>query len=252
MASDTPQVPGISGKKPRSPLARHYDVQTRFEIGVDEAGRGPMFGPLYVAAVVLPKESDDSQGFHYDWMKDSKKFTSKKKIAEVAEHIKTHAVAWHVAAISAAEIDRINIRQAVFRGMHECIREVIRKTSETTETPRLADYMGLIDGNDFAPYFVYDETADTMEYMRHETFEGGDNRFCAIAAASILAKCDRDAHMLDLCQQFPILETRYKINTNMGYGTKPHMEAILEHGIVEGHRRTYGICKQFAEVGPLI
>ena len=238
--------------KPRSPLARHYDVQTRFEIGVDEAGRGPMFGPLYVAAVILPKESDDSQGFHYDWMKDSKKFTSKKKIAEVAEHIKTHAVAWHVAAISAAEIDRINIRQAVFRGMHECIREVIRKTSEITETPRLADYMGLIDGNDFAPYFVYDEAADTMEYMRHETFEGGDNRFCAIAAASILAKCDRDAHMLDLCRQFPILETRYKINTNMGYGTKPHMEAILEHGIVEGHRRTYGICKQFAEVGPLV
>ena len=228
-------------------LFHHYDSQNRFEIGVDEAGRGPMFGPLYVAGVILPKSDD----FNYDWMKDSKRFSSKKKLTEVAKYIKENAIAWHVASVSATEIDQINIRQAVFKGMHECIREIVNKTCINRETPILTDYMALIDGNDFRPYSNYNEEADTIEYMRHETFEGGDNRFCAIAAASILAKCDRDAHILELCELNPILTTRYKINTNMGYGTKPHMEAILEHGIVEGHRRTYGACKT-AELKPLM
>lgn len=217
-------------------LLRHYDVQNRFEIGVDEAGRGPMFGPLYVGGVVLPV---DSAEFRYDWMKDSKKFSSKRRLAEVAQHIKDHAVAWHVASVSAETIDQINIRQAVFRGMHECIREVKQKTDASP----LSDYMALIDGNDFKPYSVYDDATETIEYMRHETFEKGDGRFCAIAAASILAKHDRDAHILELCALRPELAERYSIHTNMGYGTKVHMSAIAEYGMVEGHRFTYKIKK---------
>lgn len=228
-----------------SSLIHQYDICNRFEIGIDEAGRGPMFGPLYVAGVILPTDLTE---FRYDWMKDSKKFTSKKRLAEVAKHIKDHAVAWHVASVSVETIDRINIRQAVFSGMHECIREIVRKNG--ADNP-LSDYIGLIDGNDFKPYSIYDESAETLEYMRHETFEKGDGRFCSIAAASILAKYERDTHILELCRRYPILAERYSIDTNMGYGTKVHMTAIAEHGIVDGHRRSYGLCKT-AVLTPLV
>ena len=103
--------------------------------------------------------------------------------------------------------------------------------------------MCLIDGNDFTPYFIYNENTDVVDYMRHDTFESGDNRFCAIAAASILAKSERDAYITGLCDKHPILKERYSIDKNMGYGTKKHMTGIAEHGIVDGHRRTFGICK---------
>jgi ribonuclease HII len=82
-----------------------------------------------------------------------------------------------------------------------------------------------------------------LEQVPHETVEGGDNTYSSIAAASILAKTARDEYILELCEQYPELKTRYGLDKNMGYGPKLHMDGIREHGISQWHRTTYGICK---------
>jgi len=231
-------------------------LENRIEIGIDEAGRGPLFGPLFVAAVILPNaspkevDSDSKSTFDFSEMRDSKKITSKKKIAVLSEYIKTNARAWTIQSISAEEIDRINIRQAVLKAMRECARTLIASillqgmggTGDSKAT--LEDIFLLVDGNDFPPYSYFDETTDTLKPIAHETVTGGDNLYAAIACASILAKTARDAHIAELCEQNPELKTRYSIHTNMGYGAKAHLEGIAKYGIVEGHRKTYGPCSR--------
>jgi ribonuclease HII len=219
------------------PLNTYYDSQSAYEIGIDEAGRGPMFGRLYVGAVVLPK---DSNLFDHTRMKDSKKFTSKKKIGEVADYIKTNAYAWSIQYIDADVIDQINIRQAVFRGMHACIKEVIQTMIEKNvqESPLL-----LVDGNDFKPYTIFSEETGEIREIPSITIEGGDNKYTAIAAASILAKVARDEYIAELCIDYPELVSRYGIDKNMGYGTRSHMDGIRQYGITQWHRRSYGLCK---------
>jgi ribonuclease HII len=232
--------------KQKIPLHIAYNKNENiYEIGIDEAGRGPLFGRLYVAASVLPKDSS----FRHEDMKDSKKFHSKKKIQQVAEYIKTHAIAWSVKYIEPEVIDQINIRQAVFKGMHECIREILCKLKnklvrpmETDNINYINDIMLLVDGNDFIPFTVYDDDKEEIRAIQHETIEGGDNKYTAIAAASILAKVERDQYIADLCERYPELSSRYKIDTNMGYGTKAHLDGIVEHGITQWHRKTYGRC----------
>jgi ribonuclease HII len=100
-----------------------------------------------------------------------------------------------------------------------------------------------VDGNDFSPYLQFDEHTETMKTIPHETITGGDNLYVAIAAASILAKVARDAYIEDLCIQYPQLSELYGLNTNMGYGTKTHLDGIRIHGITKWHRKTYGSCK---------
>lgn len=223
-------------------LSKYYDKDAnRYEIGIDEAGRGPLFGRLYVAGVVLPKGDE----FLHGNMKDSKKFSSKKKIREQAEYIKKHSIAWSVQYIEPEVIDEINIRQAVFRGMHACIRDIIQKLSEKgRERDPLYpnEYMLLVDGNDFKPFTVYDDSSEEIRAFPHETIEGGDNKYTAIAAASILAKVSHDDYIAELCSQYPILVERYGLDKNVGYGTKAHLEGIQEHGITQWHRKTYSRC----------
>lgn len=211
-----------------------YDEANHCEIGVDECARGPMFGRLYTAAVVLPK--DDS--FHHDWMKDSKKIKSKKKMRELSDYIKESAVAWHIHYIEADVIDTINIRQAVFRGMRECIARVLSEVD-----PSGTDTMLVIDGNDFLPYTVFDQETETLREIPHVTVEKGDGTYSFIAAASILAKNAHDEYILELCEQYPELKTRYSLHENVGYGTAKHMAGIREHGITQWHRKTFGACK---------
>jgi ribonuclease HII len=219
------------------PLQHAYDSENnKYEIGIDEAGRGPLFGRLYVAAVVLPKDSS----FRHEDMKDSKKFHSKKKIQQVAEYIKTNSIAWSVKYVEPEIIDDINIRQAVFKGMHECIRDVIKKLD--VKSDKMPGIMLLVDGNDFKPFTLYDDDKEEIHALNHQTIEGGDNKYTSIAAASILAKVERDQYIADLCERYPELSSRYKIDTNMGYGTKSHLDGILEHGITQWHRKTYGRC----------
>jgi ribonuclease HII len=222
-------------------MLTHYNIENEFEIGIDEAGRGPLFGRLYVAAVILPKDSH----FKHEDMKDSKKFHSKKKIQAVSEYIKTNAKAWSIQYIESDIIDEINIRQAVFKGMHECIREILSKLgkseSEITSVHKNG-VMLLVDGNDFKPFTYYDESTEEIRSLRHETVEKGDNKYTCIAAASILAKVQRDQYIAELCEKNPELSERYGINTNMGYGTKTHMDGIKQYGITDWHRKSFAPC----------
>ena len=199
-----------------------------------------MFGRVYSGAVVLPK--DDS--FDHFKMKDSKKFTSKnpKKIQEVAEYIKEHAVAWAVEYEDERVIDEINILQATQSAMHKAIRSVLRQLNGI-DTNNL---FLLIDGNYFKPLTVFNKKNNRIENAKYETVEGGDNKYTSIAAASILAKVERDKYIEDLCLENPELVERYGIDGNKGYGSKQHMDGIKQYGITKWHRRTFGICKTFA------
>ncbi len=225
----------------RVSLAQLYNPENKYEIGVDEAGRGPLFGRLYVAAVILPEGGFDNPG-----IKDSKKIKSKKKMTELSEYIKKESKAWAVHYIEHDIIDKINIRQAVFQGMHECIRECIKNGG--IDVFKEKTFL-VIDGNDFKPYSVFKD--DRLMTIPYETIEGGDNRFQAIAAASILAKCTRDQYIEELCQKYPELSRRYNLDKNMGYGTKAHLEGLLEHGTTQWHRLTYGRCKE-ARLNPVV
>ena len=223
-------------------LSLQYSTDNDIEIGVDEAGRGPLFGRLYVAGVILPKDGS----FDYSEMRDSKKITSKKKISQLSEYIKQKSTAWYIHYIDASEIDEINIRQAVLKAMRECIRVLLLQINTRDKICLL------IDGNDFPPYIQYNNDIDTIQTIPHVTITGGDNLFVAIACASILAKTARDEYILELCEQHPDLKTNYGIEKNMGYGTKIHLEGIRKHGITEWHRKTYGICKTYGIEKPLV
>ena len=222
-------------------LKKFYNPDANIiEIGADEVGRGPMFGRVYSGAVVLPK--DDS--FDHFKMKDSKKFTSKnpKKIQEVAEYIKEHAVAWAVEYEDERVIDEINILQATQSAMHKAIRSVMRQL-KGLDTNNL---FLLIDGNYFKPLTIVNKNNNRIENAKYETIEGGDNKYTAIAAASILAKVERDKYIEELCIQNPELVEKYGIDSNKGYGSKRHMDGIKQYGITKWHRRSFGICKMFS------
>lgn len=222
-------------------LKRYYHSDTNIiEIGSDEAGRGPMFGRVYSGAVVLPK--DDS--FNHYKMKDSKKFTSKnsKKIQEVADYIKANAIAWAVEYEDERVIDEINILQATQSAMHKAIRNVMKQIKDL-DTNNL---FLLIDGNYFKPLTIVNKQTNRIENAKFETIEGGDNKFTSIAAASILAKVERDKYIEELCLENPELIERYGIDSNKGYGAKRHMDGIKKYGITKWHRRTFGLCKEFA------
>jgi ribonuclease HII len=221
-------------------LARIYDPSNNYEVGIDECAR-PLFGRLYVAATILPKNED----FKHDEMKDSKKIKSRKKMRELSDYIKEHAIAWHIHFIEADVIDEINIRQAVLKGMKECIKQVLLKVDITAKNTFI-----VIDGNDFTGYTVFDNDTQMIREVPHTTVEQGDGKYTFIAAASILAKNAHDEYILDLCQEHPGLITRYGLDTNVGYGTKKHIEGIVEHGITQWHRKTYARCKD-AKYSPL-
>ena len=222
----------------QKPLQKFYKEDASiFEIGVDEAGRGPLFGRVYTAAAVLPK--DDS--FDHSRVKDSKKFHSKKKIEEVAEYIKQNAIAWYVSFEDEKVIDEINILQATQSSMHSCILETRKQLLKGD------DYKIelLIDGNYFKPVTILNKKTSKIETIPYTTIEGGDNKYTAIAAASILAKVERDKYIDDLCEQNPTLSEYYGIDSNKGYGAKRHLDGIKEHGITIWHRRSFGICKNY-------
>ena len=206
------------------------------EIGIDEAGRGPMFGRVYIGAVVLPK---DSKQFDFSKMKDSKKFHSDKKIKEAAEYIKSHAIAWSVTYAEHAEIDAKNIRKATIDCMHNAVNDLIEKMKKTADELYL-----LVDGNDFIPMMKLCD--DSYTQIPHKCIESGDNTYASIAAASILAKVTRDEYIMQMCRENPELNTQYDLESNKGYGTKKHMDGIKTYGISQWHRKSFGLCKEFS------
>jgi ribonuclease HII len=208
-----------------------------YEIALDECGRGPLFGRVYAAAVVLPKT-----GFDYSLMRDSKKIKSKKKMAELSKYIQEHAVAYSIHYIEADVIDQINILQADMRAMHNCVRDVVLEIMNREPSTNFSNFEILVDGNYFKPFTHFDEKTESVITIPETTIEKGDNTYHSIAAASILAKHARDSYIDELCKQYPILVDRYGLNTNMGYGTKKHMEGIREHGITQWHRKSFSPC----------
>ncbi len=194
------------------PLQCYYQDQL-IEAGCDEAGRGCYAGPVFAAAVILPRH------FHHPLLNDSKqvKETDRYLLRTV---IQQEAICWGVASVSAEEIDRINILQASYLAMH-------RALDQLAVLPELL----LIDGNRFRPY----------RQLKHHCIVKGDGKYASIAAASILAKTSRDDYMTGLHEQFP----QYNWKENKGYGTAVHRNAISRHGLCEHHRKSFRISPFF-------
>ena len=237
------ETPRKTRVKKETPLLERFytDNDELYEISMDEAGRGCMFGRVYIASVVLPKNPELFSGVN---IKDSKKFSSKTKLREAAEYIKQNALVWHIEYADANEIDEKNILMCVMEGMHKCIRNSITKVNEVTNIQHnTSKFMAIVDGNYFKPYCHFDSSTNDYQQIPHVTVEQGDGKYMAIAAASILAKTARDDYVLEMCEKYPILSEKYGLDKNVGYGTKSHMSGIKEHGITQWHRRSFGCCK---------
>ena len=205
-----------------------YRETNKYEIGVDEVGRGPLFGRVYAAAVILPNTFDTTK------VKDSKKFTSEKKRKESYEYIKENAIAWGIGYEDEKIVDKINIKHATFSAMHKAI-------SYVSKLDNSKDYYILVDGNDYKPYL----SLQNNEYREIQTtcIINGDNKYASIAAASILAKVERDQYIETLCNTYPKLDEYYGLRKNKGYGTKQHNLGINTYGITTYHRLSYNPCK---------
>lgn len=196
-------------------LKRFFD-KDKTEAGCDEAGRGCLAGPVYAASVVLPKN------YRNKWLNDSKQLSDKDRY-ELRPEIEEKALSWAVGIVSHQEIDEINILNASFLAMH-------RAVDKLTVRPDLL----LIDGNRFKPY----------PGISHQCIIQGDAKFLSIAAASVLAKTYRDDFMKNCALQHP----QYGWETNMGYPTKLHRQAIRNFGVTPYHRLTYQLLPSQLEL----
>ena len=177
------------------------------EAGCDEAGRGCLAGPVFAAAVVLPRD------FYHPLLNDSKQISEEQRY-ELRPFIEQHAVAFGVAQLDHKQIDKLNILKASFKSMHLAVKQLLVQ-------PQLL----LIDGNRFAPY----------KRIPHKCIVGGDGKYASIAAASVLAKTYRDDFMKALHQKYP----RYNWAQNKGYATKEHQAALDKFGPCRYHRRSF-------------
>ena len=179
------------------------------EAGCDEAGRGCLAGPVYAAAVILPPD------FRNDLLNDSKQLTERHRY-QLREIIQREAVAWAVGVVDNHEIDSINILRASILAMHRALDQLCVRPQEI-----------IVDGNRFYPYHD----------VPHTTIVKGDAKYMSIAAASILAKTNRDDCMAGLHREFPM----YQWDRNKGYPTKAHREAIRLHGATDYHRTSFNL-----------
>ena len=189
-------------------LKSHY-YESLIEAGCDEAGRGCLAGSVYAAAVILPPD------YQNELLNDSKKLTAKKRYA-LREEIERDAIAWAVGIVTPEEIDKMNILNASFLAMHRALDQL-----------KVRPEAVIVDGNRFKPY----------QDLPSTTIVKGDGKYLSIAAASILAKTYRDDYMLSLAEEYP----QYDWQSNMGYPTKKHRQAIREHGITPYHRKSYNL-----------
>lgn len=189
-------------------LKPHFGDGIR-EAGCDEAGRGCLAGPVYAAAVILPKRYRNRE------LNDSKKLTARQR-ERLRDEITSRAVAWSIASCSNQEIDAMNILRASIKAMHRAIAGL-----------KVEPLLLLIDGNRF---YLYGN-------IPHHTIVRGDATYLSIAAASVLAKTERDRHMEELDALFP----QYGWRHNRGYPTADHRQAIREHGITPYHRLSFNL-----------
>ncbi len=189
-----------------------YLIAGRREAGCDEAGRGPLAGPVVAAAVILPAD------YHNELLNDSKQLTERQR-DRLRTEIEREAAAWAVAVVEPEEIDRLNILHASTHAMCVAVQQLAMKP----------DFL-LIDGNRF-----YNETD-----IPYQCIVKGDAKYMSIAAASILAKTHSDEIMCQLHQQYPL----YGWDHNKGYPTAEHYQAIEQHGVTPHHRRSFNLYRQ--------
>ncbi len=202
---------------------KSFYMKNTLEVGIDEAGRGPLFGRVYVGAVIIPPDETFNQSF----IKDSKKLSERKRLIAY-DFIKENAIDYTSFYYGEKEIDEKNIFNATYEGMHKALDKLLVQPDHI-----------LVDGIYFP---IYMQNNIIIPYT---CIEKGDNKYLSIAAASIIAKVERDKYIYDLCDNHPELVENYSINQNKGYGTKKHMEGIKLHGITKWHRKTFGICKNY-------
>lgn len=190
------------------------------EAGVDEVGRGCYAGPVYAAAVILPKT------FYHPLLNDSKELTKEERNI-LKPIIEEESYSFAVASVTNVEIDRINILQASFKAMHLALNRL--KT-----VPELL----LVDGNRFKKY----------RNLPHQCMIKGDGMYAPIAAASVLAKCYRDEYMEKLHEKYTV----YSWDKNKGYGTREHRAAIDVHGLCRYHRKSFNIWPDFSKVEEML
>ena len=190
-------------------MLKPYLYKTKIEAGLDEAGRGCYAGPVFAAAVILPKD------FFHPFLNDSKQLSEKQRDI-LRPVIEKESVAYSVASVDNDEIDSINILQASFKAMHLALDQL-------KKSPQLL----LIDGNRFKCY----------KEVKHRCIIKGDGIYASIAAASVLAKTYRDAYMQQLHTEY----SSYSWNTNKGYGTLEHRTAIEKDGLCKYHRKSFNI-----------
>ena len=198
-------------------MAKHILLKGSFnnnsnikEVGLDEAGRGSLAGPVTVAACIMP------EGFQHELVKDSK-LLSEPERAEARKLVLDNAVAYSITHIHVDQIESTNILKATLNGMHSCLTNL-------DEANDKFDFI-LVDGDQFHGY----------NGIPFETIIGGDNKYTSIAAASILAKTERDLYMKEISKDHP----EYGWGSNKGYGTAQHRNAIEESGATEHHRHSF-------------
>ena len=205
-------------------ILNRYMDNTKIEAGVDEAGRGPLFGRVYTAAAILPPNEEE---FNHSLMRDSKKLSERKRLIAF-DYIKEYALDYGISYKDEKVIDEINIREATLESMHDSLKQL----------KIVPDHI-LVDGNAF---YCYADPRQKDVYVEHTCVIKGDDTYTSIAAASILAKVARDTYISDICDTYPLLDEYYNISKNKGYGAKVHIEGIKTHGITQFHRKSFGLC----------
>jgi ribonuclease HII len=193
-------------------MLQPYYQKRYVEAGCDEAGRGCYAGPVFAAAVILPRD------FHHPLLNDSKQMTAAQR-EELRPIIEKEAVCYSVAKVCNVEIDQINILKASIKAMHNALDNLKKQ-------PKYV----IVDGNRFYPY----------RDVKHKCIIKGDGLYSSIAAASVLAKTYRDDYMKNLHHEFPL----YNWVSNKGYGTEEHRLAIEAHGLCKYHRMSFNINRQ--------
>ena len=205
-------------------LLKSFYLEDTLEVGIDEAGRGPLFGRLYIGAAILPPD----RIYDHHLMRDSKKISERKRLIAY-DYICENAIDYATYYVNENGVDTYNIHNSTMYGMHKVIDKLLVKPDNI-----------LVDGSHFNNYSIEGKK------ISHLCIEGGDDKYTPIAAASILAKVERDKYIKDLCDKYPELDDKYGLLSNKGYGTARHMEGIRKHGITKWHRKTFGICRKFA------
>lgn len=207
-------------------MLEKYYIPNVIEAGCDEAGRGPLAGSVFAAAVVWSNDvlENEDNAHWLELLNDSKKLNDKQR-NYLRPIIEQYAIAWAVVEVKAEEIDKINILQASITGMQRALDKL-----------EIIPQHILVDGNKWRPYVPEGEVLEVPA----RTVVKGDGKYLSIAAASVLAKTYRDEYMMRLHEEYPM----YHWDKNMGYPTKAHYDAIEQYGVTPYHRKSFRLDRK--------